>query len=187
MKNKTQNTACAIDHFNVLRTAKQKSITLVQKTFDLTDSSTSALSSTITFHKVSFFKVPLREPSAKKEDVKQLSRCRPEGYKIRTVIFALLLLPMFAFQSVRTGALAGVVISDDHRPMANVMIILGDGKRSASTDSNGFFVFDPLDEGEYTALVVGAGLTEQHYSVRIQKDRITVLEIEADYFPLNEY
>jgi hypothetical protein len=138
MKNKAKPINCCHDPFNVMHKRKDKSIMLFHRTFQLAEEAKRIMTKKVV-HKSPTFKPAARLPSLKEKISTQWQRCRPEGYKLRMLPLMMLLLPLMAFQSARTGMLIGTVFSEEHRPFPNALIVIENGKRGTNTDSNGFF------------------------------------------------
>jgi len=84
-----------------------------------------------------------------------------------------------------TGSLLGAVTDVDNRPLADIEVVLSNGRgepRRATTDDLGKFSFLNLDPGNYTIEAYGQGYARSRYdSVHVGKGRSTTLQMQLRF------
>ncbi|ANH79815.1 hypothetical protein A8C56_01450 [Niabella ginsenosidivorans] len=85
--------------------------------------------------------------------------------------------PVFA-QAKRSGVIEGRVLSSDHQPEENVIVVLSPSERQASTDDNGHFEFRNLPYGPYTISVKSLGVTAEPVSVELDAAKVSAGTIQ---------
>ena len=72
-----------------------------------------------------------------------------------------------------TGAIQGLIQTNDNQPAAYVSVTLKEANRTTITAENGFYSLRKIKPGQYTLLVTMAGLQSKEQSVTVKANEST--------------
>lgn len=88
-----------------------------------------------------------------------------------------------AVATAETGAIDGLVLDTELRPVAEAVLLLSPGARSTGTDLNGRFVFNGLTPGEYALAVSAPGFHPQSRAITIAAEDVLPVRLQLEPLP----
>ncbi|MCD2424051.1 TonB-dependent receptor [Niabella pedocola] len=100
-----------------------------------------------------------------------------------SILFSfLLLLPAMKTtvlaQGKQTGIIDGRVLSADHQPQENVIVVLSPSEKQTMSDADGHFEFRNIPYGAYTVSIKSLGVTADPVSVEVNREKATIGTIQ---------
>ncbi|HEX7756454.1 MAG TPA: TonB-dependent receptor [Niabella sp.] len=108
---------------------------------------------------------------------------RVDGFLL-PLLYTVLLMGIFSgsvfAQSKQTGIIEGRIVSADHQPQENVIVVLVPSEKQTMSDDNGHFEFRNIPYGEYSIAVKSLGVTARPVSVALNENKVSVTDIQLE-------